>query len=167
MDQVLAVSFSPFESHQFVTCGKQHVSFWELEENKLKQARGRMSVSQLLNSMIFPLMKPWYTRGLTILVWRSSSGNISKDVFSGVLLVPFWRRMHVPLCLTICLLVFLILDLFIYRYICHCRSILQPANIFHVSAILHFIRRQCFLAFELLRLANYKKGWKDSSNYSK
>lgn len=43
MDQVLAVSFSPFESHQFVTCGKQHVSFWELEENKLKQARGRMS----------------------------------------------------------------------------------------------------------------------------
>lgn len=43
MDQVLAVSFSPFESQQFVTCGKQHVSFWELEENKLKQARGRMS----------------------------------------------------------------------------------------------------------------------------
>lgn len=47
MDQVLAVSFSPFESHQLVTCGKQHVSFWELEDNKLKQSRGRMSVSQL------------------------------------------------------------------------------------------------------------------------
>ncbi|XP_078356309.1 echinoderm microtubule-associated protein-like 2 isoform X2 [Oculina patagonica] len=43
MDQVLAVSFSPFDSHQFVTCGKQHVTFWELEDNKLKQSRGRMS----------------------------------------------------------------------------------------------------------------------------
>ena len=45
MDQVLAVKFSPFESHQFVTCGKQHVTFWELDDNKLKQSRGRMSVS--------------------------------------------------------------------------------------------------------------------------
>ena len=46
MNQVLAVSFSPFDSCQFVTCGKQHqVAFWELEDNKLKQSRGRMSVS--------------------------------------------------------------------------------------------------------------------------
>ena len=46
MNQVLAVSFSPFDSRQFVTCGKQHqVTFWELEDNKLKQSRGRMSVS--------------------------------------------------------------------------------------------------------------------------
>lgn len=45
MDQVLAVSFSPFDSHQLVTCGKQHVTFWELEDSKLKQSRGRLSVS--------------------------------------------------------------------------------------------------------------------------
>lgn len=45
MDQVLAVNFSPFESHHFVTCGKQHVTFWELDDNKLKQSRGRLSVS--------------------------------------------------------------------------------------------------------------------------
>lgn len=46
MNQVLAVSFSPFDSRKFVTCGKQHqVTFWELEDNKLKQSRGRMSVS--------------------------------------------------------------------------------------------------------------------------
>lgn len=46
MNQILAMSFSPFDSRQFVTCGKQHqVTFWELEDNKLKQSRGRMSVS--------------------------------------------------------------------------------------------------------------------------
>lgn len=44
MNQILAMSFSPFDSRQFVTCGKQHqVTFWELEDNKLKQSRGRMS----------------------------------------------------------------------------------------------------------------------------
>ena len=45
MDQVLAVSFSPFESHHFVSCGKQHVSFWELEGGRLKLSRGRFEVS--------------------------------------------------------------------------------------------------------------------------
>ena len=46
MNQILAMSFSPFDSRQFVTCGKQHqVTFWELKDNKLKQSRGRMSVS--------------------------------------------------------------------------------------------------------------------------
>ena len=47
MDQVLAVSFSLFDSHQLVTCGKQHVTFWELEGDKLKQSRGRLRVKTL------------------------------------------------------------------------------------------------------------------------
>ena len=48
MDQVLAVNFSLFDSHQLVTCGKQHVTFWELEGNKLKQSRGRLRVKTLV-----------------------------------------------------------------------------------------------------------------------
>ena len=47
MDQVLAVNFSRFDSHQLVTCGKQHVSFWEIEGNKLKQSRGRFRVNYI------------------------------------------------------------------------------------------------------------------------
>ena len=59
MDQVLAVSFSPFDSHQLVTCGKQHVTFWELEDNKLKQSRGRLSVSYtLLYAALSPFSLP-------------------------------------------------------------------------------------------------------------
>ena len=48
MDQVLVVGFSLFDSHQLVTCGKQHVTFWELEGNKLKQSRGRLRVKHLV-----------------------------------------------------------------------------------------------------------------------
>ena len=72
MDQVLAVSFSPFDSHQLVTCGKQHVTFWELEDNKLKQSRGRLSVSYtLLYAVLSPFsLSDSYSEFSTVILKR-------------------------------------------------------------------------------------------------
>ena len=47
MDQVISATFSPYENNQLVSCGKQHVSFWSLDEGRLSCTRGRFDVRQL------------------------------------------------------------------------------------------------------------------------
>lgn len=85
MDQVLAVNFSPFESHHFVTCGKQHVTFWELDDNKLKQSRGRLSKNhrpKYVSCIAFSMNCDVLTGDTdgSICVWPEESNQISEEL---------------------------------------------------------------------------------------
>lgn len=85
MDQVLAVSFSPFDSHQFVTCGKQHVTFWELDDNKLKQSRGRLNKNhrpKYVSCIAFSVNGDVLTGDTdgSICVWPEESSQISEEL---------------------------------------------------------------------------------------
>ncbi|XP_073239257.1 echinoderm microtubule-associated protein-like 2 [Porites lutea] len=85
MDQVLAVSFSLFDSHQLVTCGKQHVTFWELEGNKLKQSRGRLRqkhIPKYVSCIAFARNGDVYTGDTdgSICVWPEESNQIAEDL---------------------------------------------------------------------------------------
>jgi len=85
MDQVLAVSFSPFDSHQLVTCGKQHVTFWELEDSKLKQSRGRLSKNhrpKYVSCVTFSTNGDVLTGDTdgSICVWPEESNQIAEEL---------------------------------------------------------------------------------------
>ena len=44
-EPVLAAEFHPTEKNQIVTCGKSHICFWTLEDNKLSKKQGVFEVS--------------------------------------------------------------------------------------------------------------------------
>ena len=45
MEQVVVAKFSPFENNLLVSCGKRHLSFWEIDDtNKLQCTRARFDV---------------------------------------------------------------------------------------------------------------------------
>lgn len=85
MDQVLAVNFSRFDSHQLVTCGKQHVSFWELEGNKLKQSRGRFRknhIPKYVSCIAFARNGDVFTGDTdgSVCVWPEDSNQLAEEL---------------------------------------------------------------------------------------
>ncbi|EDO31013.1 predicted protein, partial [Nematostella vectensis] len=89
MDQVLVASFTPFEINEgvlsLVSCGKQHVSFWNIEEGRLKCDRGRFDhhVKPLyISCLTFARNGDVITGDTngTIYVWREGTNEISSSV---------------------------------------------------------------------------------------
>ncbi|XP_048581099.1 echinoderm microtubule-associated protein-like 2 isoform X2 [Nematostella vectensis] len=89
MDQVLVASFTPFEVNEgvlsLVSCGKQHVSFWNIEEGRLKCDRGRFDhhVKPLyISCLTFARNGDVITGDTngTIYVWREGTNEISSSI---------------------------------------------------------------------------------------
>jgi microtubule-associated protein-like 1/2 len=51
-EPVLAVDFNPNDSKRLVTCGKSHIAFWRLnEEKKIEKKMGVFEVIRLVHCM--------------------------------------------------------------------------------------------------------------------